>query len=479
MPSFARIVRAASRAFGYDAVESSGRRRAPKTKTLDEDRQLTARKRRILSATTRDAARNFAIAAWAIRKHLDYVSTFKFQAKTPDRPFNAALELVLEDLGKPHNFELTRRHPLRRAVRLTEACRVKDGDVLWVKFAPAAGLNRGKVQVIEGDRIVDPPNLNRREREEWRNGLRLSPAGITRDYGISYRDQSGTGFTRHRQIPAGNAFLHAFYDRFDQGRGISPVAAALNWFQDTYEGFEYGLAKAKVAQLFGLKITRDGDTPFHGPGTATPTVDANSDGVEDSGYEVDLGKGPFQLDLNPGDDAEFLESKTPSAETVDFLKLMVAVALKSLDIPFSFFDESFTNFYGSRGGLIQYQKSCRTKIADIQELLNAWTAWRLGLMVADGSLQLPPGQLFDFLTWEWVPDGVPWWDPTKEVRGSAMAVAAAFDNPQRVCREVGTDVFENIDKTAEVLDYAREKGVPITFADATAFQPEITTATED
>ncbi len=70
---------------------------------------------------------------------------------------------------------------------------------------------------------------------------------------------------------------------------------------------------------------------------------------------------------------------------------------------------------------------------------------------------------------------MPWWDPIKEVRGNAMGVAAGFTNPVRVCREAGTDVYDNIDTTAEVLAYAKDKGVDLVFADSTAFRPEITT----
>ena len=86
--------------------------------------------------------------------------------------------------------------------------------------------------------------------------------------------------------------------------------------------------------------------------------------------------------------------------------------------------------------------------------------------------------MFDWIKWEWVPDGVPWWDPTKEVRGNAMAVAAGFDNPQRICREVGTEFEDNIDAIADAMKYAESKGVKLVFADSTAFRPEITTNSE-
>lgn len=467
------LQRTVGKMFGYDATETRNRRRSISSKTTTEDKQANDRKRAILSSNSRDLARNFAIAAWAIRKHLDFVTRFTFQAKTGDKGFDREFEQIIREQTTRHRFETARRHTYRRALRIAEACRVKDGDVFWMKLAPPSSNARGKVQAIEGDRICTPSDLPKNTKpEDWVNGVRVSASGASLAYALCDRGNFGRPQLK-RIVSARNMFSHGFYDRYDQVRGVSPIAAGLNWFRDTYEGFEYALAKVKISQLFGLAFYRDSDTFVFGQGTPTPTVDTDSDDVADAGYEVDMTKGPFTLDLDPGDRAEFLENKTPASETVDFLKMMIHVALKSLDIPYSFFDESFTNFYGSRGGLIQYLKSCENKIEDLQEFQDEWTRWRTGLLVEDKLLQLPAGKDFSFLRWEWVPDGVPWWDPVKEVRGNAMAVAAGFSSPQRVCREVGTDFEENIRQTAEAMAIANEAGVPLTFADSTAFRPAI------
>ena len=63
-------------AFGYDAVSSRGRRRAPATRIKSGDATLKDKDRKKLAGTTQDVQRNFAIAAWAIRMHLNYVSSY-------------------------------------------------------------------------------------------------------------------------------------------------------------------------------------------------------------------------------------------------------------------------------------------------------------------------------------------------------------------------------------------------------------------
>ena len=457
----------------YDAIVDKDRRRPPKTRVKHEDDAASQKDRNKLLATGLDVGRNFTIARWAISKHLDYVSAFSFQAKTGAPAFDAEIERFMAGWSSRHRCDIARRHPLRRMIRLAEGCRCVFGDHAFLKLAGQPGSNnRGKLQAIEGSLIAQtrdiPDTLG--GPDGYRNGVKTAAGGAALSYHVAKRDERGRlGFGR--VVPARNLFFHAAYDRFDQVRGIAPIVSALNSFQDVYEGFDYALAKVKVAQLFGLAIYRSGDEPL-GESTASG-ADVDADGTDDE-TTVDFGRGPFQLDLDEADKAEFLEANTPATETVDFLQQMIAVCLKSLDIPYSFYDESFTNFYGSRGGLIQYLKSCRHKIADLQELLDDITRWRLGMAVADGELTIPAGMSFDDIGWEWVPDGVPWWDPVKEVNGHKMAIAAGLSDYQTVCRAAGTDFYDNIDRRAEQEAYAREHGVTLDIGSTVAEAEETT-----
>lgn len=448
---------------GYDATDDRGRRRSIVTNIRHEDRIAGERQRRILQSNARDLARNFAIARWAISKHLDYVTAFSFQCRTGDTALDAEIERWMADRTSRLRFDVANRHPLRRAVRLSEACRVIDGDVGWMKvYKPGpSGKADGKIQFIESDLIRNPPNTSNQD-ANWINGVFCDSAGAGSLYALHSRAQGSYTFVRN--VQARNLYLHAWYEtRFDQVRGISPIACALNQFRDTYEGFEYALAKLKISQLFGIKITRDGELSSYG--NPSPNTDADGDGTNDSGYSVELGKGPFALDMEPGDDANFLETATPATETTNFLKLMVHVSLRALDIPFSFFDESFTNFYGSRGGLIQYLKACKTKVLDNQDALDWWTAWALGLAVLNDEIKLPAGMAFEDLNWQWVPDGVPWWDPVKEGNGQLIGIRMGQTNPYQVAIETGGDYDNNIELTAKALARAKLKGVPVSFGD--------------
>ena len=159
-------------------------------------------------------------------------------------------------------------------------------------------------------------------------------------------------------LPASRMIHHAYFERFDQVRGISPLAAAINSFRDVYEGIDYALAKMKVEQLFALVFYRDAND------TVAPLTEGSS---EANGYSVNFGKGPVQLDLDPGDKAEFLKTDNPGSNTREFIQVVLSIAMKSLDLPYNFADESFTNFFGSRAAWLAYDRACISKRADIQE----------------------------------------------------------------------------------------------------------------
>ena len=442
---------------GYDAVKSNGKRKAATSVLKSEDYELRGQDRHAMLGTTRDIARNFALVAWAIRKHLDYVSMFDFQSRTGDSALDVQIEVLMAEWQRPQNCDAAGRHNFSRMLRLFESCRTKDGDVFALK------LNSLQLQAIEGDRIRQPIDAEITAEGNWFNGVRVNQAGGAAEYALWNREGDGR-FAFARNVPANRMIHHAYFERFDQVRGISPLAAAINSFRDVYEGIDYALAKMKVEQLFALVFYRDAND------TVAPLTEGSS---EANGYSVNFGKGPVQLDLDPGDKAEFLKTDNPGSNTREFIQVVLSIAMKSLDLPYNFADESFTNFFGSRAAWLAYDRACIAKRADIQEFLRKITVWLYQGWILNGQLSLPAGATITDLTFEWVHRGMPWWDPAKEISGNVAAIQAGLDNPYRICKETGRGEFEdNVDAIARAQEYAASRGVTLSYAmQATAPEP--------
>lgn len=456
----------------YAAADEDHRRKSVSSSLLSEDSHLPPEKRRRLVANGRDLARNFSIAAWMIRKHLDFVSSFRFQPSTQDEQFNQRLQAFVAKWGRRKNCDVAGRHTLRRMLRLAEARRVVDGDVFLLK------LRDGRLQAIEGDRIRRPvlglpAGL---QADQWAHGVQTDKAGRALRYMLCQRTSSG--FQYERTLQARNVAQLAYYDRFDQTRGISPLASALNPLRDTYEGYGYALAKAKLSQLFGLVIYRDSLEQVTNTDDTRAAEDEGETGselddeLEEDRYDMSLSDGPWKLELDPKDRAEFFETKSPPTELQQFMTVMVLTALKALDLPFSFFDESFTNFYGSRGGVQQYLSSCKSKREDLAETLDELTAWRITLAIIDGELELPADWTLENVTWDWIPAGLPWWDKLKEAKGALEMIALGLSSPQAECQEIGRDFLTNIKQTAEAVQIAADYKLALSFMEKMALDLE-------
>jgi len=455
--------------FGYDAVESKNRRQAPTGRLRSEDKELLPHQRRKLTSAARDIQRNFTIAAWAIRKHLDYVSTFSFQSRTGNPDLDDRIEVLIDWWSRPVNCDVAARHSLPRLMRLAEERRTVDGDVFFMK------MDDGHLQAIEGDRIQTPTSGLPQGvlPTEFVHGIQVDQAGQALGYAVCKRPIMGGDFAFERFIPAHRIIQHAFFDRFDQVRGISPLAAAINTLRDTYEGFDYALAKAKVAQMFALAFYREAVEPV---GEVTGEA---ADGTPATDYETELksenfGHAPILLDLEPGDRAEFLESRSPSTEFQAFTQMMIQTALKGLDIPYSFFDEAHTNYSGARQALLQYEQSADVKRADMRLFLNSLTDWRLSLFIVDGLLELPRGMTLANLRWEWIARGIPWIDPLKEVNADIAAIGAGLASRTDVLKRQGKYFYDIADQLAAENEYLKSLGLPTNVAAANAQIVEIT-----
>ena len=439
----------------YDAAKDKGRRKPASQLLTSEDAKLPQPARNKVTGGARSAVRNFSIASWMIRCHLDYVSRFSFHSQTNDEALDAEIEDFVEWWSKPRNCDVAGRRDLWRLLRAWEARRALDGDVVVLK------RDTGHIQTIEGDRIRTPwpkelpKSVSPRE---FTHGVDTDTDGKHRAYCICSRQ--GLGAYRYKRIlKAKFCEFHAYYcgERLDQVRGVSLLAPAINTLRDLYEAFTYALAKMKVAQLFGLVTYREmpesmGDVFSR---------DADGDGVpEKSSYEVDFSKGPIHLDLDPGDRAEWLENKTPTPEFAEFSLKLIQTALRGLDIPFSFFDESYTTYGGQRQAILQYDKSAEQKRDGNRTLASNLIRWRIRKAVLDGTLSLPSGMTVSDLKFGLKSAGVPWIDPLKEVQADLNAISGGLASRQEVCKRRGKDFFDIADELAAENEYLKKKGLP-------------------
>lgn len=433
----------------YKAVQTNGTQgRTAPISIKSQDKMLPPLDRLALSSATYDLERNCGIMAAAININTDHIAVFDFQVKTGNKEFDKFLQEKMKHWSQPGNCDISKRFSLSQMLRLIQKTRLLQGDCLVIKTAGA------KLQLIESDRICNPtvvPSKFNINLNDYEHGLKIDPiTGQVIQYLICSR-VSGTARELQAIVPAQDAILVAYRNRIDAYRGISPLSSAVSNTRDLMQSQAFQLMKIRLTALLGFALTRK-------------SVDAlERDTTQGTGtYNIDLsGSKPTFFDLKPGEDVKIIQGATPRTETANFYKDMTLQIFRSIGIPYSFYSEDFSNFYGSRGALMMYDRSCAPKRQALIHMLNQITRWLIANWILEGSVKLPNGMSIDDIKFQWIPPGVTSWKPTEQIQGYLMAIASGLMSISKAAKELGGDYEQNIDMLKQNLQYAKDAGVPL------------------
>ena len=410
----------------YDAINPKQKRRRSGSTVKSPDHALGTHDRQEMMESARDINRNFAAGAFMVRKHLDYVSSFSFQPQTGNEKLDQQLTELMEWWSEPNNCDIAGRHSLQGMLRLAESHRTIDGDCFLLK------LNCGHLQGIEGDRVRNPQGMGIMDSQfagaaRLVHGIHVNTGGKALAYDVYDKDIYDR-YTEQRTVRGKYMLHHGYFDGFAQVRGVSPIASAVPMFVDSLEMKEYARLKAKISQMMALSITRQ-----------APTYEGDESCINDYN-DISFGDGPVMLNLDPGDEANFLESKNPATEFQAFITLTLQIAAKALDIPWSFFDESYTNYSGSRIAMLQYVKSTHIKREQNKRLLDQITRWKLAQWSLKGLLNAP----LESIKWNWIAAGTPWFDPKSEAEADILLIQNGLKTRREVRQERYGDNWEDV-----------------------------------
>ena len=411
--------------FGYDAIKDTTKRRSPATSIKSEDQVLQTQNRNKLSGTIHDQERNFSLMAWAIRKHISYVTTHKFRSLTGNETFDARLEELMKWWSNKNNCDIAGKHSLQKIIDIAEGSRVKDGDVFLMK------LKSGHLQAIESDRINTASDIPESfKKRNWVSGVALNKnTNRATLYCVTKRAKWGGSYSFEKIVKAENMLTLGYYGRFDQVRGVSPLSSAVNTMQDLYEAFDANLIKSKMAAMFGIAIERE-----------LPDTTTDFEYTDTGDFELKTG---LKLELDPGESVNVIESKNPSTEFQSYSELMTRVAILSLDIPYTYFDSRRSSFSAMRQDRIEYEQATREKQTDIRELLNEITNWKISQWSSTGILSLPGGASVSQIRYAWIPKRIPLLDPAKEYAAFEKAIELGIKSRKQIAAELGLEDWED------------------------------------
>lgn len=442
----------------YKAVQSDKSRSPLYISSKSEDYELTERDRQALISESRELQRNFALCAFAVRSHLQFVSYYQFNASTPIPEFNNRLERLLKRWSHKNKCDVARRHSLPELLYILESLRVVDGDVGLLRVNDIE--TGGRLQLIESDRIR---NSNEQKPDEnWVHGVRIADNGRILAYDISKRKEYG-GFEHERFISSKNMDLLGYYTRADQIRGISPLSGAIREFSQVQDAISVNLAKSRLEAALGLAVYLD-----EGSALVEDDVEETENRVDEvQNQAVDkFGSGVFTFYGTPNEKLEFVQSNNPSSNFQEFVTNVTRIVMLALDLPYTFADSSVATFYGNKSAVSNYIDSVERKQQPTIEWLNDLVFdFLLPNWILNGSIELPSGytvdDVRDYCGWQGA--GKPTWLMLDAVKDMLLAVQSGLLPPSELCNQYGYNIRDNIDDLADILDYAKEKGLTLPY----------------
>ncbi len=439
---FKRMKRAFSVALGYDHVEDIGQRRMSRPSHKSEDNELQPWQRTQMTSSARDLSRNFAAARFAVNTHVAATTNMEVQFRTADAGLNQEIENLLNWWFLPSNFDISGRWGFKPFIRLLEERALLDGDCGVLKLG---GDYPGKLQAVEGDRIFSDCGGTTTDLSKFIHGVEVDPAtSAPKNYCICKREYDGMTF--ERIVSAQWLELYGYFNRFDSRRGITPFSCALSPLQDSHEASKFALSKMKLSSILGFTISRKMVQDY--------TEATTGEGTRGPKYKINMNRGVFVQELAPGEEMNSIESNQPSMEFQQYWDKMISLSLKSLMIPFGFYQPGVSNYAELRVHSLQWLEYVKMRRDVLKQTLNNLLVWRLGIFIRSKALRLPRGLTLGSLSWDWVSPRLPWLSNYEEVQADVLNLQAGLTSPQRLCKQRGEDYMEIL---AEWWDYNKER----------------------
>jgi capsid protein len=260
-------------------------------------------------------------------------------------------------------------------------------------------------------------------------------------------------------------------ERFDSGRGVSPLLTCLNEGADIRETIEYLILKVKGAALRGFAFTRTGsDEPEETQGESA----TEAPGSEPASYAAQVAagvkmRGLVNLDLDEGDTFAEIGSNTPNPNVIPLTREMIRGLLLALDIPFTFYDSLTASFSARIADRNEYEEMTEPKrdknIAVLGEIYDpaifeAWaTADLFGFGKALKAAKLTPEEIA--MNLRWAAANRAWLDRSNEMSGNILALAAGLESIPNLAAGYGVDPYE---LAAEQKEFLETCGIPMLYA---------------
>lgn len=399
-------------------------------------------------------------------------SGFQLQANTGNQKKNKELEDLWSRWCKARNCDVTGTQSLNQILRMAVVRKKVDGGILFVKRYTSEGIVPFQLQMMEVDELDTMINTSEDQKNRIVGGIEYNQynkpvAYYFRQYGID-----GFSIGETVRIPAKDVIFYYTKKRPSQIREMSDMTPTVTRIRDTNEFMTAVSVKERIAACLSVFIKKS--LPPVGIGR-TGSNAANAGQHSYDGKTLTPG---MIKELNAGDEVQVVNPTGQATDATSYTKLQQRLigSGQGLSYEATSRDMSETNYASARQGMIEDEMTYQEEEEAILEILDEIYETFVISCVLSGKITLSDfwNKKDSYMAHGWVKQPKKWIDPLKESSATKTALNTGQKTYKQIAAEAGKDWRQQIDDTAEVIEYARSKGVDmegVIFGGKTNAQP--------
>lgn len=384
---------------------------------------------------------------------------YTLQAKTDEEEINSIIEKSWKKWCKKQNCDVTGTQSFIEIMRMCIKRKKVDGGIIIVKRYTDDGFLPLQLQIFEVDElasdIISPIN----KANKVVGGIELNK--FNKAVGYFIKQYSVDGMTEIDPVYIRSEDVIFLYTKHrpSQIREISDMTPTITRIRDANEFMVAVSIKERIAACLAVFIKKL--VPTSGIGRAGIDT-SNSISRDYEGKTITPG---MIRELNVGDEIQIVNPSGQATDASAYIKLQQRLigAGQGVSYEATSRDMSESTYSSTRQGIIEDEMT----YAEEKDLLltvmdDIYEAFVISLYLSGNLVVKNFWENKDkFLEHQWITAPKKWIDPQKEANANKIALQSGQKSFKQIAAEQGKDWKEHIDEMADVLDYAKSKGIDL------------------
>lgn len=415
--------------------------------------------RDILRARARDLERNSDVMQSILRAYRRNLigKGYTLQAKTGRDEINAQIEQLWQRWTKARNCDVSGDQSLTEMLGMILDRKKVDGGVLIRKCYTGETIPM-QLQIVEVDELDDLWTAPHYKGNRVVGGIEYDEYKRAVGYHLRRYDLDGWQLSEPEWVPAKNMIFLWSKHRPSQIREISDMAPIMTRIRDLNEFITAVSVKERITACLAVFIKK-----------ALPVGGFSGRNGQSAAKSAEyprktLAPGLIQ-ELDAGDSVDVVNPAGTATDATTFLQIQQSLIGAGQGLSYETISRDLrkTNYSSARAGAIEDALTYQEDRVKLLELLDEiYESFVISVQLA-GLIHAPDfwEHKEQYLTHTWATAPKAWVDPQKEANANRTAVQTLQKSFKDQCAEEGKDWRQQLDDTAEVLQYGAGLGLDL------------------